>query len=398
MSALFLSLFLGCSDPPPPPALPPAPVTPARKSKPSVPWRVGSQAPSLFVDGSDLLLIWMEDQPSPRVRWARYRGGSWSEAGTIDDGPGLLVNWADTPQIARGGDGAMYVSWPRIKVEDGTAYDVILGRSADDGETWTELGSPHRDGTTTEHGMVSLIPTRTGVEVIWLDGRATTKDGPMALRGAAISAEIGKSSVLDDSVCECCGTDAAQTLEGPIVAYRDRSAEEVRDIGVVRREGGKWAVPSLVSRERWKIAGCPVNGPRVHAQGRNVDVIWFTAQPEPAVQFASSPDGGRSFGAPLRFAAANTLGRVDLVAEGKNALILTWMDEVDGDGIIRASRFSRLGSATKPYDIASVSSSRGSGFPRVAIVEEDLFVIWTDAGPPRILEYERVPLDEIGGN
>jgi hypothetical protein len=359
----------------------------------TVPWGDGSQAASLFSDGPDLHLIWIEVGSSQRVRYARLSDGSWTEAATIAESDELFVNWADTPMIAKGGDGALYASWPQQNGEDTYAYDVRLSRSTDGGDTWSPLGTPHRDGTQTEHGFVSLVPTRTGVEAIWLDGRAMASGGPMSLRSAPISAQIGESVLLDDRVCDCCGTSAAQTIEGPIVVYRDRTEDEVRDIGIIRREGEKWAVPSRVFPDRWKIAGCPVNGPRVLGEGRNIDVLWFTSQPEPAVKFATSKDGGRSFGRAMRFAGAETLGRVDLVADRRGSVILTWMDVVGEKAVIRASRFQRTGSATKPYDIVTVANARASGFPRIAVVEDDLFVLWTEAGKPKRLEYERVPLD-----
>jgi len=328
-----------------------------------------------------------------KVQYASLRQGTWTAAVTLVDSPDLFVNWADTPKITRGGDGALYAYWPLKSGEDTYAYDVVLGRSADDGETWTELGKPHDDGTQTEHGFVSLVPTRTGIEVIWLDGRAIASDGPMSLRSAAVGEKIGPTVLVDDSVCDCCGTDAAQTVEGPVVVYRDRTEEEIRDIGIVRREGDKWAVPSMVFPDRWKIAGCPVNGPRVLGRGRSVDVIWFTSQPEPAVQFAVSRDGGRSFGRPMRFAGAQTLGRVDLVADGKTSVLLSWMDVVEDQAVIRVSRYYRTGQALKPFDVASTSAGRASGFPRMAIVGDEVYVFWTGEGPK--LAYERVFLEDL---
>jgi len=360
-----------------------------------LPWARGSQAPSLWSDGGDLHLVWIEDGESePRVRYARFRDDWWSDATTIVAGADLVVNWADTPQIAQGGDGALYVSWPQKNGEDPYAYDVMLARSSDEGRSWKSVGIPHRDGTKTEHGFVSMAPSATGVEAIWLDGRATAIDGPMALRGAAIGDKVGPTVQLDGDVCDCCSTDLAITSEGPIAVYRDREKGEVRDIGVVRREGDQWAVPSRVARDGFVIAGCPVNGPRVWAQGRYVAVIWYTAHPEPAVRFATSRDGGRSFGRPMRFADASTLGRVDLVSDSRSWVILTWMDLVDDHAVIRASRFHLTGRTSKPYDVAIVDPSRASGFPRAAVVDGGLFVVWTDV-ERQTLEYEIVPLDEL---
>ena len=38
-----------------------------------------------------------------------------------------------------------------------------------------------------------------------------------------------------------------------MIAYRDRSADEVRDISIVRRVGGRWTKPAPVHDDGWKI-------------------------------------------------------------------------------------------------------------------------------------------------
>ena len=50
------------------------------------------------------------------------------------------------------------------------------------------------------------------------------------------------------------------TADGPVVVYRDRSEQEIRDISIVRLHDGKWSQPSSVFEDNWKINGCPVNG------------------------------------------------------------------------------------------------------------------------------------------
>jgi len=66
--------------------------------------------------------------------------------------------------------------------------------------------------------------------------------------------------------------------EGPIVAYRDRSDTEIRDIYVSRSVGSNWSQPVAVHRDNWQIAACPVNGPALSADGTAVALAWFTAK------------------------------------------------------------------------------------------------------------------------
>ena len=114
------------------------------------------------------------------------------------------------------------------------------------GKTWTASVTPHHDGTKTEHGFASLFQmpgAGAGLGVVWLDGRnmkgghgAPAGDhgggGDMSLRFASFARD-GKQTAdteLDLRVCECCPTAVAVTADGPIVAYRNRSPTEVRDI------------------------------------------------------------------------------------------------------------------------------------------------------------------------
>lgn len=149
---------------------------------------------------------------------------------------------------------------------------------------------PYADSAPTEHSMVTLLPWKEDqLFAVWLDARSKWEKrrkygrngerGTMSLRSAIIDANeaIATEAELDARVCDCCPTDAALLPNGAIVAYRDRSENEVRDISIVRFENGKWSAPQTVYADGWKIQGCPVNGPAVATQGENVAVAWMEA-------------------------------------------------------------------------------------------------------------------------
>lgn len=57
------------------------------------------------------------------------------------------------------------------------AYDVHISRSNDGDASWSRPLVPHRDGTATEHGFVSLFTTQdASLAAVWLDGRETRPD------------------------------------------------------------------------------------------------------------------------------------------------------------------------------------------------------------------------------
>jgi hypothetical protein len=171
-----------------------------------------------------------------------------------------------------------------------------------------------------------------------------------------------------------------------LVVYRDRSETEVRDISYVLLEQGKWSGPKTLHHDGWEIPACPVNGPAAAADGDRVVVSWFTMAPRPMVLAAFSVDGGRTFDKPVRVDEGSPLGRVDVVwLETGNAL-LSWLEKGEGasaDLWVRPA--TTQGSNALRFLVAKTSSSRATGFPRMARRGKEVLVAWTDVeNGPRI--------------
>lgn len=232
--------LLGCgrSDPPEsaasarPASTPPPLAEPRDLLSPAGP---GSGEPNLAVaaDGR-IFLSWIEsgDDDSHELRFAeRRQGGPWSPARRIARGRHWFVNWADFPAVLALPDGTLVAHWLARSGPGRYAYDVRVAISRDGGQRWTGGVVPHRDGTSTEHGFVSLFPAGDRAGLIWLDGRRTAggsadgHGGEMALMHTTLAADgtLGPETVLDERVCDCCQTAAVATDEGVVVAYRDRS-------------------------------------------------------------------------------------------------------------------------------------------------------------------------------
>lgn len=176
------------------------------------------------------------------------------------------MNWADVPSVVRLASGELVAHWLQKSGSDTYAYDVRLSYSQDDGRTWSTSFTPHSDGTRTEHGFASLFQMPgAGLGLAWLDGRAMKSGaghdshggggGAMSVRFATFGRDWKQTSEMpvDLRVCECCPTTAAVTSEGPIVAYRNRTEDDVRDIFVSRLENGEWTEPKAVHSDGWKI-------------------------------------------------------------------------------------------------------------------------------------------------
>jgi hypothetical protein len=326
----------------------------------------------------------------------RDPGGSWSPPRTIAEGTGWLVNWADFPSMAALPDGTLFAHLLARRGTGKYAYDVRVVASRDGGGTWTGPVTPHRDGTQTEHGFVSMTAwSREAIGIVWLDGRKTagsTDAGHPALAETSLvhttvgsDGRLGAETVLDGRVCDCCQTDAALVDGGLVVVYRDRSETEVRDVSVVRFTGGAWSAPRRLADDGWEINGCPVNGPAVTAAGAKVAAAWFTAAGgEPRVKVASSSDGGATFGAPVVVDDGRPLGRVDVVFLDGRPLV-SWLEQTETGAELRVRRLAADGSRGEALTVAESSAARSSGFPRMARSGGEVVVAWLGGGEtPRV--------------
>jgi len=357
------------------------------------PAAAGALAPALapLPDGSGVVMSWLEGYDGGHAfRYSVFGEGGFSEPGEIARGRNWFANWADTPGIHVRRDGTWLAHWLEKSAESTYAYDVRLVHSADGGNHWSRASSPHADRTPTEHGFVSYFSAaggRTGM--VWLDGRETLAasggehqhSGSMTLRTTVIGndGKPGPDRLLDDRVCDCCQTASAETAAGPIVAYRNRSADEIRDIAVVRRTADGWTEPQLVHADGWKISGCPVNGPSMIARGSQVAVAWFTmADGIPSVRLARSEDAGASFGEPVTRSPGSALGRVQL-AWTRDGFVMAWMEEADGSARMRLAQYSSNGRLERERNLTRLDRGRVSGFPQIAVLGDQLLVAWTSA-------------------
>ena len=149
-----------------------------------------------------------------------------------------------------------------------------------------------------------------------------------------------------------------------IVAYRDRSPSEVRDIYYVRRENGKWSAPRAIHEDGWEITACPVNGPSIAADGRRVALAWYTeAQDRPRVQIAFSPDAGATFGKPVQVDDGQPVGRVDVLMLADGSALVCWLSGTMEKGAIKVRRVRADGTLDAISTVAETDLARQSGFP-----------------------------------
>lgn len=344
-----------------------------------------------------VFMSWLERQQdsSFALLVARRDGSTWTQPREVTRATNLFVNWADFPSIRALGDNRLAAHWLQRSGEGTYSYDVRVAQSPDGGNTWSAGVVPHRDSTESEHGFASLWPEEDGsLSLAWLDGRKYARpaggEKEMMLMHTSMGRDmaLGPEVPLDTRICDCCQTSVARTTDGPVIVYRDRSGNEVRDIYIVRRVGRTWTAPAAVHADGWEINACPVNGPAVDARERRVAVAWFTAASDtPRVKVAFSNDGGATFGVPVRVDDGNPAGRVDVVMLESGAAVVSWVENVGERAEVRARRVgdgAERGGAREPaVTVAQSTASRSSGFPRMVATSDAIYFAWTVPGPTR---------------
>lgn len=355
-----------------------------------------SGEPHLFASRGRVYLSWLEEREKGKTAllFSQWDGGAWATPATVADDRNFFVNWADFPSIIALEDGSLTSHW--LEMSGGTRwydYNVKVSRSKDGGKTWAPALTPHRDGTRSEHGFVSLLPLKGGAfAAVWLDGRKTARSktagseshghGEQSLYFAVYDGRrFGREELLDPRVCDCCQTSMVETPSGMVVAYRDRSKDEVRDVYYVRRVGGRWTKPKPVHKDNWTISGCPVNGPQLSASGDKVAIAWYTAaEDKSSVLVAFSEDGGDSFADPYRVDQGSPLGRVSIQLLEDGSAVVAWLETREKETFLLVRKVTARGDLGGVREVARSSESRTSGFPRLARSGRELLISWTDAG------------------
>lgn len=350
-----------------------------------------------------MVLTWVEerssdsDASSAELLFARWAHGQWTQPSVIASGLRWFVNWADFPSLAVLDERHWIAHYLERSAQGTYDYNVQVVRSVDGGRSWNDAARLHTDPGPGEHGFVSLVPLRNqSWAAVWLDGRQTHETdetmghASMALyaRSIGVGGEFGPEILLDERVCDCCQTTAVETADGALlVAYRDRSADEVRDISIVRLTTANSAERIWRSDDGWKIPGCPVNGPVLAIAGERIGLVWFTlgSDSRARVLCALSSDSGGSFSTPTTLAGDRAVGRVDAAFDGAGRLVVTWLEGDGSSSEWRVARVDRQARVLDEHAVVTTTDARESGLARLAWDGSGMLFAFTEAGEvPRV--------------
>jgi hypothetical protein len=189
--------------------------------------------------------------------------------------------------------------------------------------------------------------------------------------------KILKEESLDNDVCTCCPTSVVKTARGLLVAYRDHTPEDIRDISVVRLEGGKWTAPKNINPDKWKINACPTNAAAAGAQGM------------PREQIVFSSDGGVTFGKPILLSTGRSFGYTSIALDEQGGALVSWLEAGGDDARILLRQVSAAGAAGPVVEVAK-GSRKSLGYPRILRDGNETLVAWTSENTSAKVQTARV--------
>ena len=245
-------------------------------------------------------------------------------------------------------------------------------------------------------GRLALSPSGQ-VYAFWLDARDRTdwrKPG-FSVYSTILDNENSSNLVnrkLVDSLCECCRIAVAFDNDNqPILFTRFIYPENIRDHGLLKiASEGKKPLSWRVTFDKWKIRGCPEQGPAISiSEEGQYHIAWFTqGSARQGLFYAYSSDQGQHFSNPLSFGKEkNMSGYPDIMANGKH-VFLTWT-EFDGAKTQLLVMHSNNGGQSWTTAKSIAESTAGSDIPFLLRNNEGIFVSWNskDEG------YRLIPLD-----
>jgi hypothetical protein len=327
------------------------------------------------------VLSWIEPAKSGgfALRYAVRGSSGWSEARTIVANRHFFHHPAEVPEVMQVSGNLWMAHW--VENKEASEAEFVYVSTSTDGAHWTAPLMVNKDKSEVEHGLVSMVASGNGeASLFWLE-TPQGEDGPGYLMHSVVNAagQAIKEERLESDVCNCCPTAVVRTAKGLLVAYRDRTKDDIRDIAVLRFENGKWSQAKNVHADGWKLNACPTNAAAISARGDRVALSWYSgAQDHPRVQVVFSTDGGSTFSKPVVVSTGHAYGYTSVALAEDGTAFVSWLQQGEGNAARVLSRAVSSNGATGPVAQVAEGGRMALGYPRVLSAGSETWIAWGD--------------------
>jgi hypothetical protein len=342
-----------------------------------------SQASWSVTHAGDPLMSWVETAKdgSYALEYATRHNGQWSAAHVIAAHRHFFRHPAELPEVIALNDGTLVAHWIETPGAEESEAEFIYASTSHDGTTWTKPVMVNHDTTQIQHGLASIVASGDHeASIVWLEA-PKGEDFPSYLMRTVVDASgtVKNEEKLDPNVCTCCPTSVVRTAKGLLIAYRGATPQDIRDITIMRFEGGKWLPAKTVFPDGWKLNACPTNAASASANGDQVAVAWYTAAAgKPRVEFAASKDSGATFTKPALVSTGSAYGYVSSVVNSDGSATVSWLERGPQGARVLAREVSGAGVMGPVTEVAK-GTRKGVGYPRLLQAGGETLIAWGSA-------------------
>ncbi|MBM3725820.1 MAG: exo-alpha-sialidase [Acidobacteria bacterium] len=328
-------------------------------------------------------------------------GESWSEPQRINNVPGEVSDHGEnSAQLLLSPDEmTLYAFWNARDPQNPGASHVRFSKGGAMMTTWSPAVTLDDDPVPNSHGFqgAGVAPDGT-LFAAWLDQRdkEAAKTGDYTAGAATVyltrSTDGGRTWVrniaIAQDVCPCCRVSFGFVAGRVVVSWRGVVTGDFRDIftSVSSDNGQTWSKPTLVSRDGWKIKGCPHVGAAMAAVNGRLHIVWYTeAQGKPGI-FVASTTNGSEF-TPKRLVSTGTADPTHPfvnVFDDRLAIAFQARDGREKDSWGKMSIYYRelLANGTlSPLQRAGLPGAGTVTYPSLALgMSGRTFLAWTESG------------------
>lgn len=320
---------------------------------------------------------------------SRDSGVTFAPPMRVNTRPGKVSSYPESRPVASFGPGGrLLLVWASARDEGEYADDVVARLSLDEGRSLgpeQAVNDDAGDPRSTYHGFAATDWLSDGRAVVaWIDGRSHPlgegeEEPHTAEIYADVSADGGATWAADTRVaglvCPCCRIALRAQGDGDVaIAYRG-AADDLRDprLALSRDGGRRFRADSLVSRDAWKLEGCPSVGPVLTAGRGDLGgtYAWFTGAETVAgvhtVAWRAVGDSAFAFEEALAHADSLREPTRPMLASMGSRTLLGVLGRPPGEGSARvlalrtlgegagSSRWLRLGTGVRSAALATAS-------------------------------------------